>query len=527
MLSPFVDVAEGCLSPTSPHANRASFSFSPVKTVENATSRLGVNVVDKEEAQQNIFQSCDELGSRNEAVKFDHEDFNMDQLRGRSDQELGETSGKATGEDADLLIQIKDKKQELDDLIKKLEKSRNQKAVIDLTATSSDGKSYNTTEKIQLPECSFESVDVSKTSEKQLDCSNVEEPDCLVIGDQSTGQEKVVDAVCISESESETSSVEEMAVLVKPENDVVEDTENSSVSAPDTSQVVQTTLSTNSTADVVEDEKSSVSRDALQVVQATLSKDTATETNQVDILQSKMQKVAELHVESQDESEIPFMDKQDSMEEGRVGMDVDEPVAGPSSAGSPVAGPSGIPVEWQGATVVREYRKLLQISSTPFLSLPENNLSKSQMQNTLENPPPIISYQCFIRFPNTEKRVENTTRSGNVLTKFEVLTDVTYFLYQEELEDIRLDLETEQKSLALEHARQNRIAATVSNEMYTECQVRANYRLSQLKQLYSVFTHGCIVLLKVTFPPPPPPHEDLQKCPSKLAFAPLLPPRSH
>ena len=47
------------------------------------------------------------------------------------------------------------------------------------------------------------------------------------------------------------------------------------------------------------------------------------------------------------------------------------------------------------------------------------------------------------------------------------------FLFQEELEDIRMDLESEQKSLASEQARQNRIAATVSNEMFTECQVRA------------------------------------------------------
>lgn len=46
------------------------------------------------------------------------------------------------------------------------------------------------------------------------------------------------------------------------------------------------------------------------------------------------------------------------------------------------------------------------------------------------------------------------------------------FLFQEELEDIRLDLESEQKTLASEQARQNRIAATVSNEMFAECQVR-------------------------------------------------------
>lgn len=46
------------------------------------------------------------------------------------------------------------------------------------------------------------------------------------------------------------------------------------------------------------------------------------------------------------------------------------------------------------------------------------------------------------------------------------------FFFQEELEDIRLDLESEQKTLASEQARQNRMAATVSNEMFAECQVR-------------------------------------------------------
>ena len=37
-----------------------------------------------------------------------------------------------------------------------------------------------------------------------------------------------------------------------------------------------------------------------------------------------------------------------------------------------------------------------------------------------------------------------------------------------------MNIETEQKSLATEKARQNRIAATVSNEMFTECQVMKN-----------------------------------------------------
>ena len=38
-----------------------------------------------------------------------------------------------------------------------------------------------------------------------------------------------------------------------------------------------------------------------------------------------------------------------------------------------------------------------------------------------------------------------------------------------------MDLESEQKSLASEQARQNRMAATVSNEMFAECQVRAGW----------------------------------------------------
>ena len=35
-----------------------------------------------------------------------------------------------------------------------------------------------------------------------------------------------------------------------------------------------------------------------------------------------------------------------------------------------------------------------------------------------------VERQCFIIFPNTEKRVENTTRSGVFLTKFEVFEKV-------------------------------------------------------------------------------------------------------
>lgn len=42
---------------------------------------------------------------------------------------------------------------------------------------------------------------------------------------------------------------------------------------------------------------------------------------------------------------------------------------------------------------------------------------------------------------------------------------------QEGLEEIQQNIEAEQQTLATEQARQNRVAASVSNEMFTECQV--------------------------------------------------------
>lgn len=57
------------------------------------------------------------------------------------------------------------------------------------------------------------------------------------------------------------------------------------------------------------------------------------------------------------------------------------------------------------------------------------------------------------------------------VTTVQSVTEVLYIVFQESLGEIQLDIETEQQSLATEQARQNRIAATVSNEMFTECQV--------------------------------------------------------
>ena len=67
------------------------------------------------------------------------------------------------------------------------------------------------------------------------------------------------------------------------------------------------------------------------VMETTPSVDDATVTDQEDTHPS------------QDSNQMQVVEIQDSLEEGRVGIAVDEQEAGPS----------GLPVEWQGATVVR------------------------------------------------------------------------------------------------------------------------------------------------------------------------------
>ncbi|XP_078379026.1 LOW QUALITY PROTEIN: DNA excision repair protein ERCC-5-like [Oculina patagonica] len=389
-LSPFLDVAEACLSPK---PGRGPFSFSPVKaknSLENALSKMGDNVVDKDQPRKRVSQ-----------------DSQLDQLHGirRSDPELAVIFARDSDEDGDLLSQIKDKRKELDDLIKQWKNSRDQKAVIDLTANARDEDNAMTKDKKELPTRSPEIVEVMETVEKQQEFSNIKEADstcmqsALVIDNVKEGQEKIVAAVCISDSESETSSVEDVTALDRPDEDAVEvafqtilykkltkphSQQNQLLKllrgkwrSTDDLQEIQTTLGVDDTTDVEENKKSSDSTVAI------------TGADQEDFYLSRTQKDAELHVDSQHNEEMPDMEKEDSLVESKVEMDVAEPVAGPS----------GLPVEWQGATV-------------------------------------------------------------------------------EELEDIRLDLESEQKNLASEQARQNRMAATVSNEMFTECQ--------ELLQLFGV-----------------------------------------
>ena len=172
--------------------------------------------------------------------------------------------------------------------------------------------------------------------------------------------------MCISESESEANSREDVTAFVKQDDRVVEEKESSlsSNSIPevkstistdatndvaknntvssDALQEVQATLAANAVIDVAKDEKPAVSRDVLGEIQDTLSTDATTEVDQGDLHQLGTQKDAHLLVKAQDDEEVSFVEKQDTSEEGSVEMDVDEPVAGPS----------GLPMEWQGATVV-------------------------------------------------------------------------------------------------------------------------------------------------------------------------------
>lgn len=354
-------MAEACLSPTSPQVKKGSFSFSPVK-IKNSLQNtlLGKDDNEKEETRKQMSQ----LGSKQEVEK-------CDQLRGRGIPEIELIQfAKDSDEDGDLLTQIKDKRKELDDLIKKWKNSKNQKAIVDLTASASDGD--NIAEKNELPSGSLESVEVMENSEKQQKCTDIKETEnmqtALVIDDGTEGQEKVVDGVCISESESEASSVEDVTALVEQEDSIADDRESNASS--NSIQKVETPMSTDATNDVVEDKKNAVSSDALHEVetvstenaainvvkdkessvssdvsgeiQSMLSTDVTTEADQEDLHHAGTQKDAHLHAKAQDNEEISVVENQDSSGEGRVEMDVYEPVAGPS----------GLPVEWQGATVV-------------------------------------------------------------------------------------------------------------------------------------------------------------------------------
>ena len=80
------------------------------------------------------------------------------------------------------------------------------------------------------------------------------------------------------------------------------------------------------------------------VMETTPAVDGATVTDQEDIHPSP------------DSNQMPVVETQDSSEESRVGIAVDEQEAGPS----------GLPVEWQGATVVRPKSRLKTYDDRAF-----------------------------------------------------------------------------------------------------------------------------------------------------------------
>lgn len=264
-------------------------------------------------------------------------------------------SGEDSDEDNELLTQIKDKKKELEDLLRKWKASKHQKTADDVITSSKDDHNVAEVNEIELLERSPESVEVFNVSERKPECYVIEEtentPSTLIIDDQTESKEKTVDTLHVCESESGTSSVEEIREAVKSEEGL---SENLKISSSDTLQETRTanpsfniaeeekrTLSTDSspeiqilpspngdtTSDVIEDEKIPSSLDVQQEGQTTQSEDTTADTNQ-----------------DPDIKVTQIVEKQDSVEKSGDRMDV----------GEPVPGPSGLPVEWQGATVVRE-----------------------------------------------------------------------------------------------------------------------------------------------------------------------------
>ena len=349
ILSPFLDVPEADLSPSNSQAQRGTFSFSPIKDkgrIENDELSMDENVTKITEAPIQKSQTYHTPLPGSEDAESVDKKSKIDNLHDLSDHEAKMVfSGEDSDEDNELLTQIKDKKKELEDLLRKWKASKHQK----------DDRNVAEVNEIELLERSPESVEVFNVSERKPECYVIEEtenpPSTLIIDDQTESKEKTVDTLHVCESESGTSSVEEIRVAVKSDEGL---SDNLKISSSDTLQETRTsnpsfniaeeekrTLSSDSspeiqilpspngdtTSDVVEDEKIRSSLDVQREAQTTQSEDTTADTNQ-----------------DPDIKVTQIVEKQDSAEKSGDRMDV----------GEPVPGPSGLPVEWQGATVVRE-----------------------------------------------------------------------------------------------------------------------------------------------------------------------------
>lgn len=353
------DVPEADLSPSNSQAQRGTFSFTPIKNkgrIENDELSMDENVTKITEAPIQKSQTYHTPLPGSEDAKSVDKKSKIDNLHDLSDHEAKTVfSGEDSDEDNELLTQIKDKKKELEDLLRKWKASKHQKTADDVITSSKDDHNVAEVNEIELLERSPESVEVFNVSERKPECYVIEEtentPSTLIIDDQTESKEKTVDTLHVCESESGTSSVEEIREAVKSEEGL---SENLKISSSDTLQETQTanpsfniaeeekrTLSTDSspeiqilpspngdtTSDVIEDEKIPFSLDVQQEGQTTQSEDTTADTNQ-----------------DPDIKVTQIVEKQDSAEKSEDRMDV----------GEPVPGPSGLPVEWQGATVVRE-----------------------------------------------------------------------------------------------------------------------------------------------------------------------------
>lgn len=222
VLSPLVDVAEAGGSPTSPQAKKNAFSFSPVKE-KKTFEKVLINLGDVEKPQRGQLQSH---GSQTEVEKGDSEGFKVRRHQKQQEHMLDGISAKEKNEDDSLLTKIMNKKQELDNLIKKWEDSKKQKTVIDLTSSAHYGNDKYVEDK-ELPCLRSESLQDTRLLEKEQDGNTEERGDIesvVLTEDEKVTQEKPVHTVCVSESDSEGSSVEEITASVRSrESDIIEE----------------------------------------------------------------------------------------------------------------------------------------------------------------------------------------------------------------------------------------------------------------------------------------------------------------
>ncbi|KAM7431485.1 nucleotide-excision repair [Porites harrisoni] len=392
ILSPLVDVAEAGVSPTSLRAKENTFSFSSVedqkqlgRTSINAGDKVSDTVVNQEQFvpdRERTAADVIERGITKKIIKM------PDQV----------TEGISTSGDNDetLLTQIIGKKKELDDLIQKWENSKKQKTIIDLTGSTQDG--HKIAEERDILCSSSDTMDANKPLETDQVCSNNDSEETKndrsssVIGDQPLVQDKPVtsETVCVGESDSE---VEEVTDLTKDKDEKVQSKRSENITLVnliDVNAELQVEEKeeegdeANSKATVVNEEDVKEPGEGDTEIEATSS-------GIVVVTASPERSTADIDGDhsSPDAAEGPVLESDEFLDESKGGMPVDEQEAGPS----------GLPVEWQGASM-------------------------------------------------------------------------------EGLEEIQQNIEAEQQTLATEQARQNRVAASVSNEMFTECQ--------ELLQLFGV-----------------------------------------